>query len=690
VTIGLALALLAATGCSDGESPGQPGGSPPTGPTGCAAGELELADGECLPAGVQPSGCLAGELTRSDGSCQPAGIPAELCATGFVSDDDGGCAPVLPAEPCAAGRLAVPGETECHEVAPCLSDPYGEAPVDGLTVYVDGAYGGGSSDGSLAQPWTTIQQAIDVAPAGAVVAIAAGTYSEDLLIEAKPLRLWGRCPDLVEVVGVADDGRAVVVGPGAGGSELHALAITGPGQGIEVTASELLLDRVWIHDSGWRGIYAHGTEGAVSLTITGSLIERATRLGMWIHGAAAIIDATVVRDTESDDNDDYGDGIFVEWHLASDRRGDLELRQSLVTGNRKVGVFVAGADALIEASVVQDTLPAAAGDLGRGVQAQDHSGIRSDLTVRGTVIRGNHNGGVLVYGSDATIEATVVSDTSPDGDGLGGQGVHLNRSLVTGAESSLSFRSSLVARNQEAGIFIEGASSLLEAIAVRDTAVNLAGEAGRGINVQTTSGDRGVVTLRGCAVERSRETGLFLGGVVATVEGTLVRDTFPDDRSQVGLGMRVLSGPEVSEDNRGEALIVHSRLEGSTGFGLAVTDADVRVEGTVVADTVPQAGPLYGDGMLVVASHGATTAEVTHSRVEGSGRAGVACFGGEVSLFTTALKCNPIQLNAEDHNGWPSLLQDQGGNACGCGAETELCHVLSANLAPPETLPSTR
>lgn len=61
------------------------------------------------------------------------------------------------------------------------------------TVYVDDAYAGGANDGSESRPWTTIQQAIDAAADGAVIAIAEGSYVADVEIDNKRVRLWGRC-----------------------------------------------------------------------------------------------------------------------------------------------------------------------------------------------------------------------------------------------------------------------------------------------------------------------------------------------------------------------------------------------------------------------------------------------------------------------------------------------------------------
>src|SRR6185295_10128206 len=73
-----ALALLALTAACGGDEEKAPVKKPPVAPTGCAAGELEQADGSCL----------------------PAGVPADACGQGFESDGALGCQAILPPAPC--------------------------------------------------------------------------------------------------------------------------------------------------------------------------------------------------------------------------------------------------------------------------------------------------------------------------------------------------------------------------------------------------------------------------------------------------------------------------------------------------------------------------------------------------------------------------------------------------------------
>src|SRR5690606_184412 len=144
----------------------------------------EIAAGErCCPPGTWPEG----------GACREAGVSPDGCAPGFVHDGAHGCAAIL-ADGCPAGQMPVLGEPGCQPIAACGEGAWGAIPVDGATVHVDASYAGGGSDGSAARPWTRIGEAVASAAPGALVAVAAGTYHEAVVLD-RPVRLWGRCPE---------------------------------------------------------------------------------------------------------------------------------------------------------------------------------------------------------------------------------------------------------------------------------------------------------------------------------------------------------------------------------------------------------------------------------------------------------------------------------------------------------------
>src|SRR4030095_13888620 len=91
------------------------------------------------------------------------------------------------------------------------------------------------ADGTATRPWPTVMHAIDAAPSGGIVAIAAGTYVEDLRTLSRPVRLWGRCPSMVTLAGAGTASQTVLVRTLADGTEIHDLSITSAPLGVAVS-----------------------------------------------------------------------------------------------------------------------------------------------------------------------------------------------------------------------------------------------------------------------------------------------------------------------------------------------------------------------------------------------------------------------------------------------------------------------
>ncbi|HZO15530.1 MAG TPA: hypothetical protein VFB62_19795, partial [Polyangiaceae bacterium] len=239
-----------------------------------------------------------------DGSCIRPGIGPDECGAGFAHDGEYGCAPVLPAEPCAPGLMAVPGDAACRPVMPCGAGTWGDIPIDATTVYVDQSYVGADSDGSATKPWARIGDAISGAAPGALIAIAQGSYVGDLRISGKLLRLWGVCPEKVEVVGDIEGGAAVGILNLAEGTEVHGIALRGPSFGVVVTGSrEVVLDRLWVHHTGSRGIAVQRDLGPTAATVTSSLVEQCHDAGVRFSGSEGRVEGTLVRETQPRSSD---------------------------------------------------------------------------------------------------------------------------------------------------------------------------------------------------------------------------------------------------------------------------------------------------------------------------------------------------------------------------------------------------
>ncbi len=595
-------------GCGEDESTGGTAGPPPVGP--CPAGELEL----------------------EDASCRPAGILSEECAVGFEPDGAMGCNAILPPDVCSDGLMAIPGETVCREVAPCGDGPWGDIPNQPGTQYVDGAYAAGDADGSQQKPWPTIQAGIDAAGPGAIVAVAAGSYLEGLRIENQPVRLWGRCPAMVQLTGVSGPSQAILILAGADGSEVRNLAISGPLLGVAVSGSEnVVLANLWVHDTGDAGIEAVDILGNTSIAISDSLVDRAMGTGVHGGGTFVTIDRTAIRDTAFNPAYTAGWGIATQEGPSSGTHATIEVRDSLIELSRGIGANLLTTHATIERTVIRDGLPEDDGTFGRGISLETSIDglLRSSLTLRASIIERNAEGGIFVGGSDAIIEATVLRDNySQVSDGLYGDGVTAVDHFAADQRPSLVVRGSLIATNAATGVLSANGDLTLESTIIRDTwpeaAVN---DFGIGVAVQDNpqSGGGSVATIRGCTIEGSRHSGILVYGSTAVVEQSLVRTT----------------------------LVQHS-------------------------------DNLYGDGISVLTGvvPGAAIT-VDRCRIEGNARAGVASFGGWLGLHATVLECNPIQLTGAAMGGVDFAFEDLSDNYCGCGSTSETCKVATADLVPP-------
>lgn len=571
-----------------------------------------------------PAPCTAGDPAEDVSGCE-AGIPPERCGAGFEPDGAMGCEPVLPAEPCPAGEMAVPGDSACRPVASCADGTFGDIPVEADTQFVDGSYAGGGSDGSQGQPWTTIAEGIAAAEPGAIVAIAAGSYGEDLGWAGKAVRLWGRCPELVEIAGTGQALAAVTINAGADLSELRSVAITGAGGGVRVEGSQdVLLHSLWLHDLAGRGMALQQETAAVSATVEGCLIDSATVIGVQVAGADLTMVGTVVRSTDEADPGGVGQGVVVQPHPTSAAPATASIQGSLLERNHGAAALAIAAQLSLETTVIRATQPSTLDNSdGVGVVAIADAGARPTLSIATSVVERNHTRGISVFGGDATISATHVRDV---------------------------FSQISDDRN------------------------------GEGIALQDDGAERSAGTIEHCLVERSRQTGILIRGSDGTLQSTLVRGTEPrsvDD--DFGRGVAVLR-----EKNHGigaSGTVVGCRIEDNHAFGIYAADAALIVDDTFIHSTqVQRSDGEYGAGIALITFEPelGTTASLalSHSRIDDNAWAGVLSFGSAVSMEQTTLDCNPHELRGRSHylsTESPYSFEDRGHNLCGCGTTRTPC-----------------
>ncbi len=692
--------------------------------------------GEGGSGGQPPLGCAIGETTLEDGSCVApgtgAGIPPEQCGAGFEPADDG-CEPILPTQACGPGLMALPGETSCREVHPCGSPPWGDIPVEPGTHYVDASYAGGDSDGTSAKPWTTIADAIAAAPADGTLAIAEGSYVENLVVN-ESLAIWGRCPSLVEIVG---SGSALATIEANAAVQLHWLAISGPPAALVTDADGSLVDRVWIREPGFaglllandtavRGSLIEGAGGtaifvrgatidiedtvirnghdrgldidrasglASNVTITGSLIEGNTELGLYVNGSSAAIIDSIVRD-HAPLAGDLGYGIYAQVDVPTASLSTLTIQGSLIERNGGANISLKGVSATIEATMVRDGVPLPSGDGGRGllVRNDDATGLTGETTVRNALFERNSSTSVVVFGASLVIESTIIRDSVPHPTtGYFGRGVSASHSALSSVGAQLTLRDCIIERNYSSAVGTSGGQIVIEDCIIRDTYSNLSeGHFGRGVNAQPSDdGIQAFVTISDSWIERNQDSGVTASDSHLVLDRTAVRDSLPDDATQ-SQGAGVVSqnvGTDGLVGAGASATVRDCLVTGSHTSGVLAYGADLVLERTTVRATHPQLSDgLGGDGVVAVGAGLVTAVTLSDNLIEQSERAGLTVFGTSVHIGGNRFFCNVIHLNGEEWFGDPYAVTDLGGNVCGCNGSAVTCKVLSTGLSPPEPL----
>ncbi len=602
-------------------------------------------------AGPRTFPCEPGELELDDGSCQPAGVPDGACGQGFSSDGDSGCVAILPADPCGPGTMALPGETACRSIAPCGGGTWGAIPVDGTTQHVDGSYAGGDGDGSAAKPWPTIQQAIDAAEPNAIIAVAAGSYAENLNIQSAPVRVWGKCPAEVEIVGDPNNGAAVYVHTAAAsGTAIRDLAITGGSTGVLVDDStDVVVDRAWIHDLTWIGAYAYRTDEPTSLAVSRSLIEGAVAHGIYAWGSTVALIESALRDTQPDGEGIDGSGLCATFHADDATASSLQVLRSLVERNHDYGLWISGSSATIEDSLIRQTAPQPSdGENGQGIHVRADVGAaaQSDLVMRGVVVADNHECGLCVFNSDAVVERTVVRDVEPPpATSFGTPMVFGVDGKIPNLRPTLVLRSSLFERGTYMGVGIVSADALVEGTIVRDIVTDAVMDDARGLAIEQDPNyvQHPIATLRGVRVERTGTFGIAAIGADVTIDSALVRDIAAQPSTGLfgrGIGFEV----EQFSNTPSVGQLSNSLVENTTEAGLTVIGSDVEIDSVIIRDTQPRPlDGLLGRGMLIQISYETlrrATATVAWSLVEDNYESGIMVASADATIANTIVRNN--------------------------------------------------
>jgi hypothetical protein len=393
---------------------------------------------------------LAGCAHRSEnGEPPPTGLARPTveitCGGEFFRRSGGGCAAVLPPS-CASGELGLLGLSACLPViSPC-------EPAKGDLYVRAGAMLG---DGSRDKPFGKIAEALAAATEGAHIAIEKGVYSEDLVI-AKKVFLEGDCG--VVVRGVFADATIEV----RASAKIARLELRGPGTCLWVAgAPEVMLDQVWIHDCGARGIEAAGYALGSLTNISRTLIEHVRASGIGAFGAVVNVSDSNIRDVSPRaTNPESGDGILARPEKTGAVAGRLSVSRSVIERVRFSAITASAVPASLSLVVIRDIEPIANGTRGLGVYSGNDpptGQLAKPLDVRDSLIERTHGVGVQCTGK-CTLERVTVRDVATENDQFG-YGVQLDNSDATVVELA-------VERCHGAGIVVRGSTATLRSIFV--------------------------------------------------------------------------------------------------------------------------------------------------------------------------------------------------------------------------------
>jgi hypothetical protein len=512
----------------------------------CGATAIPVLGGACVPVG--PQDCGAGFVRRADGGCEPV---LDECGEDEIPRLGGGCVSVGDTQGCGEGT-------------------FGDIPDEPGTVHVDPSYEGSDPDGSRARPFRDIEAALTATPPGGTVALAAGRYTRYPAI-ARPLKLRGRCADMVELAGTV---RVTIPGyvpdlparfhvADATGVLVDGVRVTqGGALGIVVSGSnDVTIRQVRIAHVGPFGALVHGSRGVVIEQTRVSQTYRAAIHSK--HSAEVTVRRCLVEDTRESDGK-WGWGLNFEGRIDATNLAE----ENLVRRCRDRGIRLAYTSGVLRGNLVADVTPGTESTQPAGIYVQESA---SALVEDNIVDR-------------ATFIAVVVSRASPQE--IAASDVRLVGNLVrdTALPAGQPACASLWAR----------LDSGVDRLEVRRNVVT--GLACYGMQFQ---GPLSVAAVEDNSIIGARAVGIATVDTPVTVRRNLVSDVV-DDPAQPG-GAGIVVRRQEAEGAPAPPVIVSGNLVrrvAGGGIGCALVTGEV--DSNWIHDTVPPSDPADGAfGLLV-------------------------------------------------------------------------------------------
>ena len=393
--------------------------------------------------------------------------------------------------------------------------------------------------------------------------------------------------------------------------------------GTEVAVKRSVIRRTLKDLLGDSGVGASAFAGS-TLAISASFVSDNSTYGVALFGSetSAILSRTVVSHTGSGVSDIVGTGAVA---LSG---GNLSISGSLFEANSADGVSLAhaGTTAEVRGTLVRDALPGVPGSWATGIWVRDGA----ELSLSYSLIDNNRGAAIEVTdnGTAALLQSSVLRNTLPGTDGLGGHGLRVAFGPVVAVSDCL------LEGNMSWGAQVteEGSEVQIARTVIRDTKINPEGGQGQGLSVSKGA----ALHIWDSVVVDNHSVGVAAGyeGTKVLVEGCVVRDTARDGEGKNGAGVGALAGAEV--------VVVNSLLADNVESGAFSFDAGTQLllQDTAVIGSGTAAGNALAAGVEVAEGAGLVASDCLF---RGNSRAGVNAAGtGSDALLEGVLVCGTL------------------------------------------------
>ena len=569
-------------------------------------------------------------------------------------------------EACAPGSAHFPGGAGCvHLGAVCPAGDYAEdLPTDRDVRFVLPS-ADLSGVGTRARPYSSLAQAARLAPTGALLALAKGTYREAVAFPRKDLTLLGACVEETVLEAPAPSTELAIVGGAGGRIELRRLTLTGASPAVTVLDTgvfdleDVLVDRasfvalypllggqitgrrVVVRDTQVVGGFGRAVfaEQGGGLALTGFVVSGHQDIAVMAidSGSSITLEDTRITGTRPTPEGLYGRALDVE------EGARLTVTRALLDDDAEYGVFSAarGAVATLTDVVIRDTQLGANGDFGRGMHAQAGGAIRATRVL----VDGAHELGVHATapadppGDALTLDDVVIRRVTPNAAGGGGRGLQAQwGAAVTGHRL-------YVADTDELGVFVatEGTRGELEDVTVVDLHGDSTGRLGHGVSVTESAR----LTLRRAHVARVLDVGVMVASAARLDAEDLRVEEVDSERARGSGGVGIYAqGATVSVTR---AIVRDVRQLGVAADGAAArfTADGLVIEGvrdSACAATTCSAKP---SGIGLGAYVEGAELHVAGFSIAHCALAGVQLAGGVADLARGRITDNPIGANVQ-------------------------------------------